>query len=262
LAAIDASSRNLATAIYQSLGNPPTLATQDATGANSDASDNSNSDSSSDDSTWASPTSSIPQQQRLTAVRPQNAGISSTQSGLSAPGAKSGQGTSIVTPAVATGINQAAQTYQGVSGPQSYDNTVEAVSYMGVLGLQNELFDFAKQVQSNVDSQNVIRVDLQDLNQVLQNWPAGAATQNFSWTDFDKYGKAVHHDNVPLTQDQATSLQDSLRSELTSMTDTNQTQQLHLQDMTQKYQEGINTISNLLKFEHDTVKSIINNIHS
>ena len=244
----------------------PNIAANDA-----DDDDDDSDDSDSDDSnSWSGGLqSAIPSQQQLqqsttltSSAALQSQGVGSSSSALTSGTSPVNPTVSIATPAVTTNLNAAGAQYNAASGNQNYDKTVQAVSFMGMLGLQNELGDFANQVQTNVNQQNQTRTDLADVRQTIANWPANQDTQTFTWTDYDQLGNPTTHTNVSLNKDQATALQSDLGDQLTSQTDMNQQQQLQLQDMTQKYQESINTISNLLKYEHDTVKAIIQNIHT
>jgi hypothetical protein len=64
-----------------------------------------------------------------------------------------------------------------------------------------------------------------------------------------------------LNKAQATAALANVNSALSSMTDMNQMQAIQLQNMTQNYQNGLSTISNLMKAAYDMTKNTIGNIH-
>jgi hypothetical protein len=200
-----------------------------------------------------------------------SAGLSSGQSApvvvgtgsLSAPGATPpGVGVSQASPDVASALQQATSAYVGSVKTGNYDQTVQAVSYMGVIGLQQQLGTFAQYVQGNVKTQDVLRTDQNEILTALSEWPAGQDTEQFTWHTRDPNTGQLTAHTENLTAQQAKGVADALGNDLQTMSDMNELDQMKLQDMTQKYQQGINTISNLLKFQHDTVKSIIQNLHS
>lgn len=163
---------------------------------------------------------------------------------------------------VVLALTDATTTYAQTAPAKNYDDTVQAVTYMGLLGLQGDMYDFAKVVKAHIDTQRELRTDATELNQAVAEWPAGVATQSFSWTEVDANGQVVRHSNEPLTMEQAKALATKIDGQRQSMSDMNQMEQMQLQDMSQKYQQGFQTISNLLKMEADTVKAIIGNLRA
>ncbi len=147
------------------------------------------------------------------------------------------------------------------SGSLDYDGAVNAVTYMGIIGLQQQLGNYAQTTQNQLNQLNQARTEYEDINTLVGNWPAGQQTQHFDWTMYDSNGQATSH-SADLTYNQATTLKDTLSDQVNGMSDTNQTQQLQLQSLTQSYSEAINTMSNLLKMNFDTVKAVINNIRA
>jgi hypothetical protein len=166
----------------------------------------------------------------------------------------------------ATGRAQSAYTaamgkaYGSSAGGTNYDSTVQAVAYMGVLGLQNELGTYAQGMLATQTTQNTLRADQAELQTAVGAWPADGSTQNFSWHEYDKDGNLVAKSG-DLTLPEAKAALSNVQSGLSALTDQNQLDAIQLQNMTQNYQNGINTISNLMKAAYDTTKNTIGNIH-
>ena len=174
-----------------------------------------------------------------------------------------------VSPDVANAASTASATYKSSltpsygsnSGAKNYEDTVQAVAYMGVLGLQNELGTFAQTVQTTQNTQNTLRADQSELQTATASWGDDVtATQNFTWHEVDKDGNVVTKSG-DLTKAQATAALANVNSALSSYTDMNQMQAIQLQNMTQNYQNGLTTISNLMKAAYDMTKNTIGNIH-
>ena len=251
---IDQASQDMATAVYKTISR--------ATAAPLTDDEEQQNDSDPEGITWAqaaTPKTLGPQKTPLTES---TSSALTTGATLNSNQAPAGPDVSVASPALTQSINNAAQTYVGAAKPKDFDQTVQAVAYMGVIGLQSQLGDFAHYVQGNIQKQRGMRTDIAELRTSLGDWPDNVLTQKFSWTEYDQYGKAVEFHDVDLTKDQAKAQADKLSDQLQSMSDITQLDQMKLQDMAQKYQEGINTITNVLKFNFDTTKSIISNLRA
>lgn len=163
--------------------------------------------------------------------------------------------------AQATYTNSVGPKYGSNSGATQYDSTVQAVAYMGVLGLQGEMGTYAKGMQATMAQQNTLRADQSELQTAVASWPEDAnATQNFTWHEVDKDGLVVTKTG-DLTKAQAQAALGNVQSALSSFTSQTQLQAMQLQNMSQNYQNGVNTISNLMKAAYDTTKNTVGNIH-
>ncbi len=172
----------------------------------------------------------------------------------------------VASPQLTQAVGKAVSTYQAANPGANYDQTVQAVTFSGVLGLQNQLSDYAKYVQNNINQSNAIQGQAEDINTTLAAWPTGsdgkpAATVTFNVTTQQPDGTYSTAAQA-LTQGQAKTAYSNLQSTLSTMSSQTQTDQLQLQNMSQNYSQGINTISTLLKMNYDTVKGIIGNIRS
>jgi hypothetical protein len=172
-------------------------------------------------------------------------------------------------PDVAGAVAHASHTYtvsQGSSygssnGTKNYDQTVQAVAYMGIIGLQTQLGDYATSMQMTLTNQNGLRTDQSELQTAINAWPADdTGTQNFTWHEVDSEGDYVTKSG-DLTKQEAKSALSNVQSALSSYSDQTQLQTIQLQSMSQNYQTGINTISNLMKASYDTTKNTLGNIH-
>ena len=196
--------------------------------------------------------------------------VDSPANGVSfaAAGGVSRVASSIQTPGVFTNNNNALTqaathatgTYTDVTGSDDLDKNVAATTYMGLIGLQTDLADFASTVSAQNNRLQTARTQYANLTDTVANWPKGQETVQFTWSDLDAKGNTVQTSGA-LTQDQAQAKADQLQNNtIPQLSSTNQIQQLQLQNLTQNYQQGVNTLSNVLKFQFDTVKSIIGNI--
>lgn len=161
---------------------------------------------------------------------------------------------------VTNALVSAASSYQAATGSGNYDQTVQATAYMGVQGLQQSLGNYASQMQTQINNQNTLRTDQNELQTAVADWPSGTTTQSFTYHDVDANGNMQTY-TADLTQDQAKTQADNLSKTLSTMGDDTQMMQMQLQNMEQNYQQGVSTISNIMKMQYDMVKNTIGNIH-
>ena len=209
--------------------------------------------------TSASPNISTTQNKLLSSSSPIQAPVVST--GTPEVYSAAANAVSVYQQGAAAAASVTGSTTAVSSGSLDYDGSVNAVTYMGIIGLQQQLGAYAQQTQTQLNQLNAARTEYEDVGTAVANWPAGQQTQHFDWTTFDSNGKSTAH-SADLTYDQAATLKSNLEDQVNGMSDTNQEQQLQLQSLTQDYAQAINTMSNLLKMDFDTVKSVINNIRA
>lgn len=161
---------------------------------------------------------------------------------------------------VAAATTAASNSYAAANPNASYDNQVQAVTYMGVTNLQNQMTTFAQGVAAKQKAQSAISADASELNTAVAEWPANVSTQSFTLHQTDSLGN-VTTVTKDLTKEQATAAATSAESTASSMQDESQTDLLKLQNMSQTYSNAISTISNLMKVSYDTVKNTVGNIH-
>ena len=78
---------------------------------------------------------------------------------------------------------------------------------------------------------------------------------------FDEQGnmKVVQREG-DLNKAEAEALMKNLEQQLATLTDMNELQRFDLQQKVQDYQQGLNTLSGLLKAQHESMKAIIQNL--
>ena len=168
-------------------------------------------------------------------------------------------------PGSTAATGNAMNTYLNAIGSHSvltdteYDRNIGAVTYMGIIGLQNELGDYAQVVNRQNGVAAKVRTQLANLNDTVSNWPAGTPAISFTWTELDKDNNAVEKSGL-LTKDQAQAQAKNLTDVTNSMQGTSNEMQLALQNKVQQYQQAVTTLSNLMKSSFDTVKGIVSNL--
>src|SRR5690606_20490970 len=109
---------------------------------------------------------------------------------------------------------------------------------------------------------NNLRTDIMALQDELKDWPDGALKE-FTWTEvsYDQDGNpTVTEHSGKLTKEQAEGLLDKLNSQLSSANDISELKKFDLQRMYQDYQQGIGTLTAIMKDMHDTAKQMLNNM--
>ena len=151
------------------------------------------------------------------------------------------------------------QDLGGESSPT--DNVVYASLEAMAEAANGQLGGLALQAQASTNAKKDLRADMADVRETLANWPEGAETQTFYWTEYDDYGKPTEYQE-DLAREQAEALYDSLASQEATMSDLNQLQTMDLQALEQRQQEVMEAMSNILKILHDTAKAIIGNLRA
>ena len=163
-------------------------------------------------------------------------------------------------PAAISALTSAAQAYSiANNGSVEADQAFMGTAYMGLVGLEGDLASKAKDLQSKTGLADETRTDITELNSAIADWPDGQATEHFKWTEVDKDGN-VKVCEGDLTKDQAKALVDKLTMQLDNVKDMTELQKLDLQDNMQKYQQALQTFSEILKDAHDTMKATIANL--
>ncbi len=156
----------------------------------------------------------------------------------------------LTTGTFSAGLQQAVENtfehYVATSETTEYQDDIHDAMFMGMAGIEGDLGNFAAEVQGNIDAAGDLRTDITELRDAIVNWPDDGSTQSF--------------DGKEITKEQAEELLGDLELELTSLTDMNEMMRFDLQTMTQNYQQSLNTLSAMLKDEHDTLKAMIQNM--
>lgn len=164
-------------------------------------------------------------------------------------------------PDVQNAFNQTAIAYSSAVPTDSYDSAVTRTALVGVMGLQGSLKDFSNDMAGTVKNENTLRADASELQNVLTNWPDGAATQDASYHTVSSDGTITAVASAPMTKQQVSDALDNVKNAGSTMSDATQMQMLQLQSMEQNYQQGVTTISNVMRTSYDMVKNTLQNIH-
>ncbi|MBI5510249.1 MAG: hypothetical protein HY903_15945 [Deltaproteobacteria bacterium] len=156
------------------------------------------------------------------------------------------------------------ETYVVTTGGKINDGANEDLLVLGLSGVENTLFGFFGQIQAKANQSNEMRADIAELEGMLADWPAGKDKQVFSWREVvinpDGTTKVIEHKNEELTKDQAAALLSKLKGQQDALQTISTQDGFKLQMMTEKYQQAMNVLSNILKAQDDTRKGIIGNV--
>ncbi len=157
----------------------------------------------------------------------------------------------------------AVQGFVGVDG-SSESAAYEAIMVGSITYLENDIAEFANEVQRRTDLGREARTDISELRDALVDWPDDGSEQTFSFTEV-KFNKddgsyeVVAHTDEPLTKAQATALMDKLEMQQASISDMTEMMRFDLQKKYEVYQQALTLMANILKEQHDTMKATINN---
>ncbi|HSI05143.1 MAG: hypothetical protein ACAI38_21810 [Myxococcota bacterium] len=130
--------------------------------------------------------------------------------------------------------------------------------------VEDTVAQFAIDLQGKINMKSELRTQLAEVRDMVANWPEGAETQTFTYTSYDvdsstgKVTETVHTEE--LTKEQAMALQERMQSQLDTLSDITQMQQFELQQKYQQQQEAMQTLSEILRSMHDTMKNTIANV--
>ncbi len=130
--------------------------------------------------------------------------------------------------------------------------------------VEDKVRDFAMDLQGKLNMKGELRTELTEVRDMVANWPEGVETQALSWTEYkvdSKTGEVTAETHTEeLTKDQALALQGRLEAQLETLSDVTQMQQFELQQKYQDQQEAMQTLSEILRSMHDTMKNTIANV--
>lgn len=129
-------------------------------------------------------------------------------------------------------------------------------------GVQGTLEEFALKIQgSNVMKQEV-REELTMLRDMLSDWPEGE-TRTITYSSMEKQPdgsyKMVEHTET-LTKKDAENLIEKMETDLNSLSDISQMDNLKLQQIMEQQAQLMQTMSNIMKAINDAAKAIIGNM--
>jgi hypothetical protein len=117
-----------------------------------------------------------------------------------------------------------------------------------------DALDYANQIQENLDAKKSLRETISKLRDAIlaDRWPL-----KFSYYDENDVVTVV----LSSVKD-AMVLEQELEQKLQTMSDMTQMMQLDLQDAMQKQNQAMQTLSAIMKSQHDTLKAIISNMRA
>ncbi len=129
--------------------------------------------------------------------------------------------------------------------------------------VEDQTAQFAIDLQGKLNMKTELRTQLAEVRDMVANWPEGAETQTFTYTSYDvdtSTGKVTENVRTEeLTKEQAVALQERMQSQLDTLSDITQMQQLDLQQKYQAQGQAMQTMSEIMRSSHDTMKNTIAN---
>jgi hypothetical protein len=153
-------------------------------------------------------------------------------------------------------------TYVLTSGSEDLSAMNQGFMNMAIGGMEYKLHEFATAVQENTEITRGIRTEATELRDMMSDWPAGE-TREFTWHEvtYDENGKpTVTEHTEQLTKAEAEQLLGNLDTWLQSANDINEIVKFDLQKFHQEYQQGVQTLTTIMKQVNDDMMKIINNI--
>jgi len=159
--------------------------------------------------------------------------------------------------------NNSYEVYTATTGENNRNNVTEGLLVTGMAGVEQNLFGFFDQLQGKQTLGNGMRADIAELTGMLADWPAGAQTQVFSYSEVvlnaDGTTKVIEHKNEVLTKEQAQALLEKLQGQQDALSTITSMDSNKLQLMTERYQQAMSVLSNIIKSQDETRKGIIAN---
>ena len=195
------------------------------------------------------------------------AATGATSAGAAVPRAATSSGISPnatankVSPALTQATAGAVSTYSRASGGATNgSDAVNAATYMGLVGLQGELANYANEMSATTEQKKALGKEIADLNLAISEWPAG--------TDKQELSKVTPNDDGTFTITKESMTKESAKASLAAAKGINdslgsdqQLQSMNLQQMMSQYSNAVNMMSNILKAGYDAGKNTLGNIH-
>lgn len=180
------------------------------------------------------------------------------------------ESTGLKVEAASAGLAQAGQetyeTYLLTTGENQANQASEGTLFVGLNGVEQDLYGFVTNMQDRQNAGTECRADVNELEAMLADWPAGKDTQLFTYREVvcnaDGTTTIVEHKNVALTKEQATELLKKLKEQQETLGSLSAQDSYQFQIKTEHYTQAMNTLSNILKAQEDTRKGIIGNIRA
>jgi DNA-binding transcriptional MerR regulator len=169
---------------------------------------------------------------------------------------------------VTSTFTSSTQAYSQATGTADPYDAMLGVFNVAVSGAESDVRNLAEQLQANTDAKAAVRdemkdvrTDIAELKAELADWQPPDSKKTFTITDENGNPKEVE-----LTKEEAqnmvTTLEnrlETLEEKLATLGDMTQMQQFELQKAAEQMNLIFQTMSNLLKSQHETLKAIANN---
>lgn len=156
------------------------------------------------------------------------------------------------------------EAYVATTVHRQQEDKVHGSVLLGMYGVELNLKNYFQKVQDGQDLAAELRTDAAELEEALADWPDDGSTEMFSYREvqYNEDGSytVVDHKNVEMTKAEAKALLDKLKGHIASLGQFEQRQMAQLQMMVNRYQQAMNTLSNIMKNMSDTHKAIIGNV--
>ncbi len=160
-------------------------------------------------------------------------------------------------------LGNSTEMFMLTTGPAQADAAVTGVMFGAMVGVEQELGNFAQDLKNKLNTAKDVRTDITELRNELADWTDPNEKRHFTWTEvsIDANGNVTTTQKEgDLNKAEAEALMKKLEEQLASLSDVTELQKFDLQRMNQDYQQGLNTLSGLLKAQHDMMMAIIRNV--
>lgn len=134
----------------------------------------------------------------------------------------------------------------------------------GMYGVELNLKSYFEKVQGEQKVASDLRTDVAELEEMIADWPDDGSTEVFDYREviFNEDGTitVVEHKDVEMTKAEAQALVEKLEGQIENLGQFDNREMMELQMMVNRYQQAMNTMSNIMKNMQDTHKAIIGNI--
>jgi hypothetical protein len=160
-------------------------------------------------------------------------------------------------------LNQSTEVFVVTTGKAQADQAVQGVMFGAMIGIEQDLGNFAQNVQDRLNLAGTVRTDVTELRNELSDWDDPNEKRHFEWTEvtFDEAGNMhVEKKEGDLDKKEAEELLEKLEMQMETLSDMNEMMKFDLQQKTHDYQQALGTLSGLLKASHESLMAIIRNV--
>jgi hypothetical protein len=164
-------------------------------------------------------------------------------------------------------LGNSLEVFMTTSGVDKADNAVQGVMFGAMVGIEQDLSNFASNLKDKINMSSEMRTDITELQNELADptWTdSDTDTRSFSWreieTDADGNVTGFTEHTGELNKAQAQTKLKELEEQRATLGDFTEMMKFDLQQMSENYQQALNTLSNLLKSQHDSLMAIIRNV--